>query len=91
MGLLLGALKIFLIVGCIRIAVEAEEWKVPATVYAFGYGVLFLLDGEYDLKDFAQFAVAVLLGCGVFFLLERLGGIAWTAVVSVGTLMLLVV
>ncbi len=87
--MILGIVKLFLIVGCFRLAAESEEWTPSAVLYGVGALLLFWLDGEYQIDDFAQLAVTILLAAGLFYLLGRLEGMAWFLVVVLGILALM--
>ncbi len=90
MGFFLSIIKFFLIVGCFRLANECDDWRPPTVVFVLGKVVLFAIDGEFQVDDFAQLIFVSLLACGMFLLFERFGGATRLAMMLLGPVILMV-
>lgn len=89
MSFLLGIVKLFLVIGCFKFANEADDWTMPAGLFAVGNFALFAMDGDFDLIDFVKLGIATALAFVIFFLLDRIDGLPWMAVVAIGSVLLL--
>lgn len=89
MSLLLGIAKIFLVIGVFRFANDCDSWQPPTFVYGGGSFALMLMDGDFGIADWIKLVVAIGLAAGIFYLMERIDGAAWLAVVAIGGFLLL--
>jgi hypothetical protein len=88
--MILGLIEIILVIGCFQLSTQADDWKTPAVLYTFGSVVLFFLDGDMGSGDVVQLVSSCFLAFGIFYLLERLEGLAWLCAVALGAALLIV-
>lgn len=85
-----GLFEIILVLGCLKLLVETDDWRTAAAMYCVASVALYLIFQKQGYGSFVQLVLGMVLSVLLFNVLTRVEGAAWFAVAGVTAILLIV-